>query len=370
MNILYISKLDGRPWIGPTYSVFKQVKAQSKYDSVFWYNLCDEGLSAGQENLNEWRKLDYYSDLYDYPNGKIANLPEPFSYPDLVIVEQVYPFARNAIRKELTNGDVPYVIVPRGELTNIAQSKKKLKKMIGNIIFLYHKFIKNAAAIHCLTKQESENTSEKWNKKKLVLSNGIDILDNIEKKFSSDCIRCVFIGRIEPFQKGLDLLIEACVNIKEKLIEYNCVISIYGSNQENKLEIVKKTVLDNGLKQIINFYEPVYKEQKEKVLMNSDVFLMPSRFEGHPTGLLEALAYGLPSIVTTGSNMREEIDKANAGWTAENTVESVKKAILKMLEEKNMFSLKSKNARKLAQQYDWDAIAKRSHEEYIKLIKK
>lgn len=49
MNILYISKLDGRPWMGPTYSVPNQVKAQSKYDNVFWYNLSNYGEEEGKK---------------------------------------------------------------------------------------------------------------------------------------------------------------------------------------------------------------------------------------------------------------------------------------------------------------------------------
>ena len=178
------------------------------------------------------------------------------------------------------------------------------------------------------------------------------------------------IGRYEPYQKGLDLLIDAIEANFELLIANNIRITMYGSNMEHKREILEDTVRNKKLEPVITFHDGVFGEAKDKVLRNADAFLMPSRFEGHPTGLLEALAYGLPCLATTGSNMRKEIEDANAGWGADNTVESIISAMKKMINEQAMFAIKSKNARELAQEYSWDSIAKKSHEEYKKIIGK
>ena len=82
----------------------------------------------------------------------------------------------------------------------------------------------------------------------------------------------------------------------------------------------------------IGYSDPI----AQKIYAGCDIFLMPSRFEGHPTGLLEALAYGLPCIATTGSNMREEIELADAGWTADNDAESIRSALLSMISDKSV----------------------------------
>ena len=63
MNILYISFLNGDSWAGPTYSVPKQIAAQSKIDNVFWYNIRDT-------KIKEWKELPYYHDLTDCKSGK------------------------------------------------------------------------------------------------------------------------------------------------------------------------------------------------------------------------------------------------------------------------------------------------------------
>jgi len=369
MNILYISKLDGRPWIGPTYSVPKQIAGQAIYDNVFWYNLCENGKPEGIDHLTRWRDLEYYADLQKYPVGSIRSLPEPFSHPELIVVEQGYPFARDSIRKEIHNSEIPYIVIPRGELTDSAQSKKKIKKALGNLILGYPSFMKKALAIHCLTEQEKIETSDKWNKKKIVLPNGTDIPEMRNKKKDEQSINCVSIGRIEPYQKGLDLLIGACAEIKQNLINAKVKITLYGSDMEHKLDSVKQIVHDRNISEIVFFKPAVFGKEKEDVLRESDVFLMPSRFEGHPTGLLEALAYGLPCLATTGSNMRKEIEAADAGWTADNDAESIKNALLKMISDKDKFEEKGKNARNLAKKYDWNAIAKRTHDVYEKLLK-
>ena len=96
-------------------------------------------------------------------------------------------------------------------------------------------------------------------------------------------------------------------------------------------------------------------------MLNSDVFILTSRFEGHPMGLIEALAYGLPAVVSSGSNMKDEIENADAGWTCDTSVESLRQALLTMIGEKDKFQIKSINAATLAKGYDWTVLAAKLH---------
>jgi len=179
----------------------------------------------------------------------------------------------------------------------------------------------------------------------------------------------VVIGRIEPYQKGLDLLIEACEMCKSEIKEAGLHISIYGPDRVGRLDEMKLLISENKLDDIISFHDGIYGEQKEKVLLESDVFIIPSRFEGHPTALIEALAYGLPALVTTGANMRKEIEEYNAGWGADIDSKSIREAILKMIEEKESFTTKGSNAKMLAKNYAWDYLAGESHRQYDSILK-
>lgn len=349
MNILYISFLNGDSWAGPTYSVPKQIEAQAKYDNVFWYNI-------RETKVEEWKNKPYYYDLRDYPNERIRDLPSPFNSPDIIMVEQFYGFAGKKIVRELESSKTPYVIIPRGELTSSAQKRKQWKKIIANALIFY-KFSRKATAIQYLTEQEKKDSGDKWNKNSIIIPNGIPVPNNTKTEYCNSGIRCIAIGRIEPYHKGLDMLIEACGMIADNLRKASCTIDIFGPDYDGKVAELKKQISLLSLEDIIQYHEGLYGEDKERELLNSDVFLLTSRFEGHPMALIEALSYGLPCVVTRGSNMKSEVEEYQAGWTAENNVESIKEALLDMIENKSLVSVKGKNAIMLSEQYRWDNIA-------------
>ncbi len=357
MNILYLSHLSGASFAGPTYSVPNQIKAQSKIDNVFWYN-------AVNKNIVEWKELPCYHDLSEYPDESIYKLPEPFNQPDIIVVEQFYNMTSSRLRRELILGDIPYVIIPRGELTQQAQKRKAIKKTIANILFCY-RFAHKASAIQYLTEQEHSDSGNKWNQRAIIIPNGISLPKTTKEQFCKNGINCISIGRIEPYQKGLDILIDACNMIKEELMKSNCTIKIIGPDREGKRNGLQELVFAKGLDSSISFGDGVYGEEKEKLLLESDVFIIPSRFEGHPMALIEALSYGLPCVATTGSNMRDEITACEAGWTCDCNPNSLSEALLRMIADYDKeIERMSKNARRLSVDYSWDKIAEKSHSLY------
>lgn len=367
MNVLYISFLSGNLWAGPTYSVPKQIQAQTKQDNVLWYNQIYGNKFGSEESIMEWKRCSYYCDFDNYPEARISELPAPFNSPDLVIVEQCYPFAKKKIMIDLLFGHYRYVVVPRGELTKGAQSLKRPKKIVANFL-LYNRFLKNACAIQYLTKEESETSSSRWNKRSFIIPNGTNLPQEYKKDFCKNGISCVSIGRIAIYHKGIDLLLEACEKIRGLLISARCTIDIYGPDREGKKTELCNEIKKKELEKIVRIHDGVYGDDKEKVMMNSDVFFMTSRFEGHPTALLDAMAHGLPCLVTTGSNMRKEIEQGDAGWGADCTVDSIRNAIQIMVSDKDRYREKGYNSRVLASEYSWHSLAERCHKEYSALI--
>ena len=358
MNILFLSNIKGIPSAGPTYSVPNRILAQQEYDNVFWYNTCAV--------LNDdWIGKANYHDLREYPSKRIADLPEPFNKPDIIVIEQFYNHGRDPYLNEVMNSGVPYIIVPRSELTRKGQARHRLKKIVANA-FVFNKFAKRAAAIQYLTEQERIDSGDSWNKKAIIIPNGIHMPDPFERP-RSEYLRCVCIGRLEPYQKGLDLLIESCARIRLDLIRNKVKIDLYGSNKEGKATSLEELIKVSGLESILSVHTGVYGEEKKRILMNSDVFIMTSRFEGHPMALIEALSYGLPALVTTGSNMRSEIENSGAGWGCDTKSESIANALQKMISKKSDFSSVSKRALDLATTYSWEKIAKEFHDEICKI---
>lgn len=361
MNILYISSIGGSQSVGPTYSIPAQIGAQSRYDNVFWYN-------SVKCKTDIFRNLPFYHDISDYDISDIKDLPKPFDDPDLVVFELVYNLAKCPLRKSVMESNIPYIIVPRSNLTKQAQKKKQIKKIIGNML-IFNRFVKRAAAVQYLTKKEEEDSSPKWNYNHFIISNGIDLKKEVKKEFSKDGIEAVYIGRLEPYQKGLDLLIKACGELQD-ILRKNCfLLKLYGTvKKEAVLTKINQMIVEEGINDFVSLHQAVYDERKKAVLLNADVFIMTSRFEGQPMGLLEAVSYGLPCVVTEGTYMMNDIHEYNSGWGCETTVKGIKEALIAMIKEQTCFAEKSNNAIKLAEKYSWDSIAEKSHEEYMRLV--
>ena len=361
MNILYISHLSNVISEGPNYSVHNQIKAQTKFDNVFWYNLTD----ADQEM---WHDSDLFHNINEYPSKNILDLPSPFNHPDLVIFESFYYIDDTRIAKFLCKKKIPYIIIPRSAFTTAAQNRKKFKKIVGNILF-FKKMAKKAECIHYLSLEEYKQSGDKWNKKYFIAPNGIIQPQNKKTTFSIDKTG-VCIGRFEPYQKGLDLFISAIEKIHDKILRNRFKFTFYGPERKGFREEFIREIKEKGLDDVVEINNGVFGKEKERVLLNSDFFFMTSRFEGLPMSLIEALSYGLPCLVTDGTNLRKEICDFKAGWGSKSESKEIEKAILKMMDEQDKFEIYGKNACLLSKEFDWEKIAENCHNHYMFHVKK
>lgn len=360
MNIVFVTHLDGNKAAGLSYSIPAQIQAISKIARVLWFN-------DGKYKHNSWEYSGVFLSSHDISGLDIEDFPSPFNRPDIVVFQSFYSLSDYRLSRYLVKNDIPYVIIPRGALTKGAQRKKKLKKTVANLL-LFKRFASDAAAIQYLTQQEYLDSGNAWNFNKLVIPNGIEGKSDVKVWRERKGLNGVFVGRLDIFHKGLDLLIEACRANRTLMIERVCTIDIYGPPSEQSGKI-QGLIRDAELEGILSLRGPVYDENKVNVLLGSDFFILPSRFEGHPMGLLEALSYGIPCLITTGTNMAQEISEANAGWVADTTSKSLANAMNRLLTaEHEDFKEKGKNAVALSKQYEWGQIAKQTVQAFEQIV--
>ena len=70
---------------------------------------------------------------------------------------------------------------------------------------------------------------------------------------------------------------------------------------------------DYGINGLVHLRREVEGSEKESVLIGSDVFIQTSRFEGMPMGILEAMSYGIPVLITEGTTLGEYVKEYNGG---------------------------------------------------------
>lgn len=353
MKILYISHLFNDVSQGPVWSVPASVEAQSEIDDVFWIDL-------GNAQMEHWNDVNAYHNISEFGRLTLAYLPDNFKNPELVVFEGFYRMPFVTFARELRRKGVPYVVVPRCSLTKRAQSTKRHKKWLANKIF-FVRFTQKALCIQYLSEDERNNSSKKWNKRSIIVPNGIDLPQVYKENFSSEGIKAIFVGRLNAFHKGLDILLESCLLIKQELEKSNFHLILYGEKCRD-YETLNQYVQSNQLGNIVSFGGLISGEEKRKCILSADLHVMTSRFEGMPMAMIETLAYGLPALVTPGTNMQKEVVTNNAGWGCNCDVNSVSNALLTIIKEKNTLKTKGENARNLAKEYSWTDIAKSFHE--------
>ena len=352
MNILIISHLTTNVASGPNWSVPASVMSQSEFDHVLWVNKTDA-------EMPHWKEVPAYHNIKDY--GSLKQLPAPFARPDLVLFEGFYFLDDALYALKLKKKGILYIIVPRGSLTwQALHNEAKMKKALAHFLF-FDKFVKNATAIQYLTQKEKEDSTRRFKTYSFVIPNGFKEPLIKKESFSEKGIKAVFVGRMSIYHKGIDNLLKAIGQIKEQLLTAGFTLNMYGPQHKYDYDAVQKLIIDLGISEIVTLNDAISGTDKEKVLLESDLFVLTSRLEGHPMGLIEALAYGIPSFVSTGSNMKDEIEEYDAGWTCNGEIQDIKEALLQMTMEREKLPLKSDGAKVLALQYDWKNIAKQFH---------
>ena len=89
-----------------------------------------------------------------------------------------------------------------------------------------------------------------------------------------------------------------------------------------------------------------------------------------PMSVLEALSYGLPCILTPGTNMADEVESAGAGWKCDFNALSIANTIEKAIKDYSKNPEQFINASfNLAHNYSWKQVANISCKEYNKVVK-
>ncbi len=139
----------------------------------------------------------------------------------------------------------------------------------------------------------------------IIINNWIDIDKYNSSKIKNKNIHILYLAWVDK-NKGIFDLIKAL-----KFLNFtNYILNVAGDG-DAMLEC-KKLVSNLGITKKVNFLSWVVGEAKIKLLSKSDIFVLPSYFEGYPNSLIEAMASSCAVIATdVGSIPDLIIDKKN-----------------------------------------------------------
>ncbi len=356
MTILHFAPVEDDPCSGLSVAVPQHVLSQQVLEDTALVNIMDFQVPG-------------IAHQFTYHKGfRVADLPAPFNAPDMVLFHDLYRPPYIAVAKELRARGIPYILIPHGSMTRKAQNKKWLKKRLGNLAF-FSDFIRHAEAVQCLSRAEKDATV--LGRQHFIVSNGVSMPQEKKISFRKDELHMIFIGRLDIYYKGLDMLIEAVASIADFLREHHVSIALHGPDRDGAGDILRGLIQKYQVADIVLLKSAVLGEEKAQVLLDADVFIQTSRSEGMPMGVLEALSYGLPCLLTRGTSIGKEASEAGAAWLAENDVDSIAQQMKTVVLQRTNHEQYSENAVSfIREHYALEAVAKLAVDAYQHYSKK
>lgn len=211
---------------------------------------------------------------------------------------------------------------------------------------LTEKMLRRADVILVLSESEKHFIEKKWkNLDVKVLENAVSIEDFKKTKSKSDEKTIVFLGRLHE-DKGLKEIIETCRILKNE--GFNFYFRCFGKGETKEFFVAEMSkVLGEKF-----FYGGVISgAEKQKELAESDIFLLPSRYEGLPVAMLEAMAANCVPVVSKVGSIGAVIEDNVNGFLIEpQNVSQIADKLKLVLNDEIMLENLKKNARKTVEE--------------------
>ncbi|MDP3966499.1 MAG: glycosyltransferase family 4 protein [archaeon] len=279
--------------------------------------------------------------------------------PDVIITHAYRHYHSTLALKISQKLKIPCILVTHAPFLD----KKLRSKKLNFFVCVYDNFIgkriiNKYAKIFAITKWEIPHLAKLNTKReKIVYSpNGIPeefFSIKIPKRKSNEKI--LFLGRIAPI-KDIETLIKAfkICSDKHKRVSLDFVGPIEEDYKNKILSLVKELNLEKK----INFLKPVYDlKEKIKIIDSHDLFILPSKREGMPQALIEAMAREKIVISSKTEGGKEIVEDGKTGYLFDVGNEShlAEKIFLALKKDKRNDKIK-KNAREYVKQFSWEKL--------------
>jgi glycosyltransferase involved in cell wall biosynthesis len=227
---------------------------------------------------------------------------------------------------------VPYIVMPHGGYNKRARKRRHHRKQ--SWLPVERGYLERALAVHLFFKSEAQDTAEVApNARWLVAPTGFDLPTDRWDGGTGGYL--AWIGRYDINTKGLDLLVDAMSRLP---IRDQRPLRLHGKRSEDSAEDVERIAQSSGVMNAVTVGGQLAEFDRIDFLRRAVAYVHPSRWESHSLAVVEALAYGVPSVVSMFCAIASKLRAADAAVIIEPTPEGIAQGISAILRNPQEYS--------------------------------
>ncbi len=187
-----------------------------------------------------------------------------------------------------------------------------------------------------------------------MIPNGVDVQQFEHTAHTWQPPHVVTVGRL-VHQKGIDLLFEALAGLNNRPWQ----LTIVGAGPRR--QILGEMAASMGIGAKVNFVGWKDNEELPPYYQAASIFVLPSRNEGMPNAVLEAMSSGLPVVASDISGNQELVREGETGFLVPSeSPQELRRALARLMDDEGLCQRMGDAGRKLAEtDYSWENTAAR-----------
>jgi glycosyltransferase involved in cell wall biosynthesis len=291
---------------------------------------------------------------------------------DLVHLYGLYDLLGPAVSFFCRRRRIPYVIEPMGMYRPIDRSFR-MKRLwhwgLGDVYW------RNAAQIVATSEMEQEELVEDGvpAEKVVIRYNGIDGRTSVRQSplgafrakwgIPFDEPLVMFLGRLIP-RKGADILIEA---FSEACPKSGRLVIAGPEGEPGYRAMLEKRARDTRIESRVIFTGALYDDDKSALMTDADIFVLPSRYENFANSAAEAIAFGVPVIITDCCGIRS-LANGRAGLVIAPEKGPLVAALRNLISDPILYAKLKSGCAQVAAELSWDRLSGQMESYYAKAL--
>lgn len=242
---------------------------------------------------------------------------------DVLVLHEGWVLSNHVAALEARLVGVPYLVMPHGVYARAWRGYLRAPRRPREIAERY--LLEHAGGIHLFFDSEAADVLDLAPAARcFAVPTGMPVP---EVRWEGGGGYLSWVGRIDPYHKGLDLLVEAVAILPA---EQRPRIIVSGYDYRGLASDLRSLVSSRGVGAWVELRDAIRGDEKCRFMRRADGCVHPSRWESYGLALMENLALGVPCLVSSGAHVASLLSDAQAAIVVRPTAEALAGGLVRL----------------------------------------